>query len=302
MTSVPPPPGPLDPGGAPAQPEPSQQHAQFAPPGSYPYAGPDSSQQSQPPAVPGQRGPQDQWGQSDQPGPAGGVGQYTPPAQPWGAPQQWQHSQPAPGGGYPTPGQPGQQGPYAPPSQFAQQGQYAPPSPYPQQSPWDAPQPAASRRSKTSVLVFAVVGAVAVLGVGVAAFFVLSSPEVEALPKDVDAVTTAHAQALTVGNCLQSTSGGSEIAEVTVVPCSDTHDAQVVAAKKFSGETFPGDAKVIDRTTAICPGRSITSDSAPESLDFLVWTPSEESWGEGDRQGLCIATSPDSPLTGSLIR
>lgn len=136
----------------------------------------------------------------------------------------------------------------------------------------------------------------------VVAFLVLSSPKVEALPKDVDATTTAHAQQLTVGNCLRSAAGGDTVSEVTVVPCSYDHRAQVVAAKTFSGQAFPGDAAVVEQTTAVCPGGSITSVSAPKTLDFLVWTPSEDSWSEGDRQGLCIATSPDAPLTGSLIR
>ncbi|SDB91752.1 Septum formation [Sanguibacter gelidistatuariae] len=151
------------------------------------------------------------------------------------------------------------------------------------------------------IIVVSVIAAVVVVSLAVAAYFLLSSSDVESLPKDVDAKTTAHSRELTVGNCLLSLPTGESIAEVTVVPCADAHDAQVVAAKKFSGEKFPGDAKVIEQTTAICPGKSITSDTAPEALDFLVWTPSEDSWGEGDRKGLCIAASPDGKLTGSLL-
>ena len=43
-------------------------------------------------------------------------------------------------------------------------------------------------------------------------------------------------------------------------------------------------------------------DAVPEDLELLVWTPSSASWDEGDRQGVCIASSPSTPLTGSLIR
>lgn len=323
MTSVPPPPGPPEPEGTPAQPGPPSppQDAQFAPPGAPPYAGqyapPAQSwdapaqpwgapaqqwQQPQPgpqghyapPGHPGQYAQpghpgQGQYAAPGQPGQyphqgqQGAQGQYAPPGQPWGAPQQWQ--QPPSG----QPGQPGQppQGPYTPPGQ---------------QLPWGPPQPASPGRSKKPALLIAVVSGVVVIGLAVAAFFALSSPDVDALPKDVETATTAHVRALTVGNCLESAPAGSAVGEVTVVPCDDDHAAQVIAGKKLSGDTFPGDAAVIEQTTAVCPGRSIVADAVPETLEFLVWTPSEASWEEGDRQGLCIASSPDIALTSSLVR
>ena len=281
MTSVPPPPGPADPD-QPTQPD--HTPPLFAPPGAQAAA-------PQHPAPP--------------PGQYGQYGQVGPYAQPWGAPQQWQHAQPRPGDPYPQQGQyapPGQQSQYAPPAQLPTPGQLpGQPSQPAQHSPWAAPPPVTTKRSKTPV-VLSVIGGVVVIALAVTAAILLSGPDIETLPEDVDSATQAHARELTVGNCLDSVPDAGEVAAVTVVPCSDTHDAQVIAEKTFSGERFPGDARVIAQTTAVCPGRSITVDAVPEDLELLVWTPSSASWDEGDRQGVCIASSPSTPLTGSLIR
>ena len=308
MTTVPPPP-PEDPQSGSPRPEPS--HGQFAPPSSPVPPPPAPNQTAHVAASPwGQPGQQaGHYGQQGQTGQYAQPGQYGQPGQPGQYAQPGQQGQP---GHYGQPSQSGQPGPGAASPWGQQPAQYGQPAHYPQpgapgqqgyyasQPPGFPPQSAKRGSTKRTVLV-SVLGALVVIGLAVAAYFIFSTTDVEALPRDVDTETTVNAQALTVGNCLESAPGGGEIANVTVVPCADSHEAQVVAAKKFPGDTFPGDDKVIERTTAICPGSAISSDSAPDDLELFVWTPSEKSWEQGDRQGLCIASSPSEDLTESLI-
>ncbi len=141
-----------------------------------------------------------------------------------------------------------------------------------------------------------------VIGLAVAAFFLFFSDSTpEALEPDVSSSTSASVSQLVVGNCLEDVSGSGSVGEVDVVPCSDDHGAQVVGSTTFTDGDFPGQDTLVTQTTAICSPDLVTSGDVPaDDLSLVVWTPSEDSWADDDRTGLCIAVV-EGGLSGSLL-
>ena len=122
-----------------------------------------------------------------------------------------------------------------------------------------------------------------------------------ALPADVSAPQDAHARQLVLGNCLAELPDDGAVTTVRVVPCGDPHEAQVVARTDFSTDSvWPGQDGADAKVSRVCVPAVLADDVDPAGIELSVWTPSEDSWAEGDRTGLCLAATP--VLTeGSLI-
>lgn len=119
------------------------------------------------------------------------------------------------------------------------------------------------------------------------------------LPADVDAPRTVNAVQVTTGNCIdQLPANGQEITGVPVVPCSATHHAQAVGSTTLPDGAFPGAERVVKLASRAC--QVATGTALPEGAETVVWAPTEASWAEGDRTGLCLVSSGD-PLTTSLV-
>ncbi len=123
------------------------------------------------------------------------------------------------------------------------------------------------------------------------------------LAGDVAAPQSAHARQLVLGSCLADLPPAGEVADVDVVPCADEHHAQVVARTDFAADSvWPGQAAADARVARVCTAEVLGegADADADALTLWVWAPSEASWDDGDRTGLCLAAS-DEPLTGSLL-
>jgi hypothetical protein len=101
------------------------------------------------------------------------------------------------------------------------------------------------------------------------------------------------------GDCFKALPATGE--DVTVVPCSEPHAAEVVAVLMLPEGDFPGTAAV-DEYKGKC--RQELLDYAPDavhdrSIGLLKRFPDEKSWELGDRSVTCIATL-NPPRTGSL--
>lgn len=125
-------------------------------------------------------------------------------------------------------------------------------------------------------------------------------PAPSAGPEDTDVFS------LEVGDCLAQSDEvdeSDEVSTVPVVPCTQEHDGQIYAATDLPDGDFPGTESVRDQADDLCAGKfdAFVGLSYDESvLDFYPFYPTEESWGGGDREVLCVAFDPAGPVTGPL--
>lgn len=107
---------------------------------------------------------------------------------------------------------------------------------------------------------------------------------------------------LKVGECLKAADESGLVEEVRKVPCEEPHAAEVFAALVVSGETYPGRDELQKQAEGCAPefrefiGKAYTQSD----LKITYFHPTEESWGQGDRQILCIVSVPNGTVTKSL--
>lgn len=113
---------------------------------------------------------------------------------------------------------------------------------------------------------------------------------------EVDGPTQANARQLAPGHCVEQLPADGVVDRVTVVPCGEPHEAEVIASLELDDGEWPG-AREVRRTVE----RACEMDAAQLEAGHrpVVWTPGEESWGQGDRTGLCLAWAPDGAVVGS---
>jgi hypothetical protein len=106
-----------------------------------------------------------------------------------------------------------------------------------------------------------------------------------------------------VGACLDSAAlEGDQVARIEILDCAEEHDVEAYASLELSGETYPGQEAILAQADEFCLAEfdSFIGTAYQDSvLDFSFLYPTEESWGEGDREVLCLAISPE-PVTGTL--
>ncbi|MER7835527.1 septum formation family protein [Streptomyces sp. NPDC096040] len=88
--------------------------------------------------------------------------------------------------------------------------------------------------------------------------------------------------------------------------CEKAHDGEVFATYHLKGSTYPGDARIGDsageRCYALEDGYAMDGWAVPDDVDVYYFTPSEDSWGYGDREVTCVFgnTTEGRTLSGSL--
>ncbi|MFB2556712.1 septum formation family protein [Herbiconiux liangxiaofengii] len=109
---------------------------------------------------------------------------------------------------------------------------------------------------------------------------------------------------LAVGQCLNDGDASGEVSDVPSVDCSTEHDSEVYFTFDLPEGDFPGSAAVNDAAEAGClpPFEAYVGiDYDSSSFVYTAYTPTQESWGSGDRQVVCIVYNADeSKLTGSV--
>lgn len=114
----------------------------------------------------------------------------------------------------------------------------------------------------------------------------------------VDAPRTANARQVGVGHCIETLPDDGDVRSVRLVPCDTPHEAEVVGEIDL-GPTWPGQAEADRRVAAAC--RMSTAEQE-RGLVPVTWRPTEQSWRQGDRTGLCLAVdgpAVDGPAGGS---
>ncbi|WP_313817536.1 septum formation family protein [Citricoccus sp.] len=95
--------------------------------------------------------------------------------------------------------------------------------------------------------------------------------------------------------------------EVAVVPCEVSHDLEMYALFQLDDPAWPGEAAVHQQSDEGCREQFVSltgTEPAQSDLGYTMYTPSEGSWSEGDRQVQCAlelnsgGRMIDSQMTG----
>ncbi|MGR4883254.1 septum formation family protein [Streptomyces sp. LARHCF249] len=120
-------------------------------------------------------------------------------------------------------------------------------------------------------------------------------------------------QDLRVGECFDTdddlkdyeAEGGTEAASVTVVPCSEPHEAEVFAVIPLPDGPYPGDKKIVVIADEKCTGKALTdyvgkSAKLPKTLQIYHYTPQASNWALGNRDITCFLGDTSGSSTGSF--
>lgn len=108
--------------------------------------------------------------------------------------------------------------------------------------------------------------------------------------------------ALEVGDCFDNPVAG-EVELVTAIPCVEPHTFEVFHSFDLADGAYPGAEAMGGLWMDGCLAEFepfVGSPFADSTLDVSAIYPTEESWGEGDREVVCSVTSVDGrPRSGS---
>lgn len=169
------------------------------------------------------------------------------------------------------------------------------------------PPPREPRQRNPGQIVIWVLASVFVAGLVAVVLWLILSPSTwhsvtgatKPLPADVTSAQSANSRQLSPGNCVESAGNLRDLVEgIRVVPCADSHEAQVLSAYEFADDAeWEGSAEAQDRVTRSC---TLSTSESDAGYNLLALTPSADSWKQGDRTGLCVALAPET-LSSSLL-
>lgn len=107
---------------------------------------------------------------------------------------------------------------------------------------------------------------------------------------------------LTAGDCVNAADMSGMVSEVEAMPCTDPHDAQIIAEYEYPKGDYPGDDEFATKAETFCVDEfatfvGISYDESEFELGPL--TPTEQSWKMGDRVLQCVVISAE-PITTSF--
>ncbi|MFM9877537.1 MAG: septum formation family protein [Rhodoglobus sp.] len=115
--------------------------------------------------------------------------------------------------------------------------------------------------------------------------------------------TETDAFAIAVGDCLNDGNVEGEVSTVVVIDCAKPHDSEAYASIQVDDGDYPGEQAILDQAEADCLTNfnsfaGINYDQS--TLSFSYYYPTEGSWGNGDREILCLILDPAGKTTGTL--
>ena len=113
---------------------------------------------------------------------------------------------------------------------------------------------------------------------------------------------------LRAGDCFQNPSGNqpaSSLTQVTAVPCTTPHNAQVIAQLPVAGSAYPGKAAFSTQAQKGC--KAAVADDLDQSkltstMNLLWIYPEPQAWTDGQRSISCLAVDSSEDLTSSLLK
>ncbi len=163
-----------------------------------------------------------------------------------------------------------------------QQGPYPPPT---------YPYPEPPKKSRTGLWIgLAVLAVVLLSGLGVGVWYFLNSVKDKVIATD-----------LAVGDCITDIPNGSLVQAVPKTDCANPHAGEVYAVLTMPDGEYPGQSTIDDWQNK-CPNelQSYSPDAlTDDSIGVFVLYPTAQTWSQGDREIVCMATTQDK-RTGSL--
>lgn len=110
---------------------------------------------------------------------------------------------------------------------------------------------------------------------------------------------------LSVGDCFNNPPGASSVTDVTAIPCTQPHNAQIFAKFKLTGSDFsyPGTAAVKSQATVACDRRigSVDKSKTTSAMTVRLLFPLQGAWIDGQRTVSCMIVNPQANITQSLL-
>jgi len=122
----------------------------------------------------------------------------------------------------------------------------------------------------------------------------------------VTASSTLNAFQLHLGDCLNSAAINGNFTSVPATACTEAHDSEVISIFNVTDATFDQDS--IDTEAQTQCEQAMTTyvgpnyDSVTPALEASWFTPTSQSWAQGDREVDCLAVTSDgsTSLTSSV--
>lgn len=108
---------------------------------------------------------------------------------------------------------------------------------------------------------------------------------------------------LAEGNCVGTIPPGEGVGDIRVIPCAESHPAQVVAVVELTGDEYPGVDEIDSQTTAACATHLDPIIGQNPDLGLTAWylLPSEGNWDQGHTSAICLVRAEGAPLTVDLV-
>jgi hypothetical protein len=143
---------------------------------------------------------------------------------------------------------------------------------------------------------------VVIIGLGIAGAVLAAKP---GLIGDIKKEEPVRVYALVKGDCFENPAAGQSLLNVTGVPCSKPHDAQVFALFKLTGASsaYPGGGQIAKLAQAGCKARdgNLNSNDVTSSMKLGWLFPVKLAWQAGHRTVSCFILNPTKTLTSSVV-
>ena len=119
----------------------------------------------------------------------------------------------------------------------------------------------------------------------------------------VEGDDSADVFSIVVGDCLNDASVAEEVNSLPIVPCAEPHDSEVYHAFDLTTAELPTDAELEAAILDNCYPEferfvGVAYDASMYYIGY--YSPSVESWADGDREILCTVYDEAGQTTGSL--
>jgi Domain of unknown function (DUF4190)/Septum formation len=115
---------------------------------------------------------------------------------------------------------------------------------------------------------------------------------------------TTDVSSLRTGDCFQYPGARIIITKVTVVPCTQAHNAQVYAEFPATGSSYPGPAALHRQSAAGCRARlagNVNESLVTQTMTGQFLYPEPGSWASGERTIRCLIVDSSADLTTSVL-
>ena len=152
----------------------------------------------------------------------------------------------------------------------------------------------------------ALVGGVMALGLSLSGCGLLTGngPDRDPSSGAITNTATSDPFQIKVGDCLQDP-GTTSIEKVVTLPCSKPHDFEAFDRVEMKGSDYPGTAETKKQSEAFCSpafAKFVGVAYDDSTLEMQFFYPTSDSWGQGDREILCLIAGKDGAKTTGTLK